>query len=572
MALCDAGIDKGEITISSGDKAVTDIPKNKGYKKIEINGDGNCGWYSMLEYFHLYGDKLILDGVPEDLKDIINSVKGSAASDAGRGPSDTKGGLSFGKDVLDKLRKYVHGLYGKDVSQLPRDKQATANQLDDRDMQELGKKMILNTICLYESGAEVPKWVYYNDSNQYPGVLVPTNAGKDYPIPMMLYHTGGKGTDSSRFASGHYSLLTLGEGDAGKVFNDFKERKVYEAYMANSSSVSPSTETTQASSTDSDCQSKGLCKKNKEFVDYYVTLDIPRPTEWSQDYARLVDLAYEKAKKAEDEHQSQLNAQDGQRRYRIKSSKFNCETEAYTILSNPDSWKKYDSTYDKCVRYPIKEPVKIAKLPESECQMKGDCDGGGYFTDYYYKYELKRPQKWSEKFKEELDSKRSIYDTRLSEARSYHSHFEGNSPDSKLGFAMESHKCFMEAYNILANPESWKKYDSTYEKCGGEVKAQPIEGEETSSSPAANAIPTGENIPPPIGQQTPSPGQEQGEQQDGDAETSSPVSSPQERQQEQMPQEGEQQQATQQPQPAATSKPQSGTISTTHVDVNQVAN
>ena len=26
------------------------------------------------------------------------------------------------------------------VSQLPRDKQATANQLDDRDMQELGKK------------------------------------------------------------------------------------------------------------------------------------------------------------------------------------------------------------------------------------------------------------------------------------------------------------------------------------------------------------------------------------------------------------------------------------------------
>ena len=109
--------------------------------------------------------------------------------------------------------------------------------------------------------AEVPKWVYYNDSNQYPGVLVPTNLVKIIPF-MMLYHTGGKGTDSSRFASGHYSLLTLGEGDAGKVFNDFKDDEAYKAYMANSS-ASPSTETTQASSTGSDCQSTGECKKNK---------------------------------------------------------------------------------------------------------------------------------------------------------------------------------------------------------------------------------------------------------------------------------------------------------------------
>ena len=84
MALCDAGIEKGEITTSKEVKIETDIPKNKGYKKIEISGDGNCGWYSILEYFHLYGDKLILDRVPEDLKDIINSVKDPEA--AGRGP------------------------------------------------------------------------------------------------------------------------------------------------------------------------------------------------------------------------------------------------------------------------------------------------------------------------------------------------------------------------------------------------------------------------------------------------------------------------------------------------------
>ena len=484
VALCDAGIEKGEITTSDGTKIETDIPKNKGYKKVEINGDGNCGWYSMLEYFHLYGDKLLIDSSSE-LGKIIALVKRSTDA-AGRGPSGVKEGLAFSKDVVTQLRDYAHSLSGK-----------TDNQLTDSDMQELGKKMETNTICLYESGAEVPKWVYYNDGYNEPGILIPTNASEDYPIPMMLYHTGGSGTDSSKSAGGHYSLLTLGEGDSSKVFNDFKNPDAYTEYLINSYSASPSTETTQASSTGSDCQSEGSCKYNKEFIDYYKTLSIKRPSEWSKEYAKVVDLAYGKAKQAEDVSLSGGPTHDV-RGYKITSTKFACETEAYRILSNPDSWAKYDSTYEKC---------------------------GG---------------------KEKAD---------------------------------------------------WKPEE--------------VPKQQTTSSPAANAIPQGENIPPPTGQQPSSPDQDeeqqeanaeissppqgpqqqdgdtetssppqgpQQQQQDGNVETSSPVSSPQEGQQDQMPQDeqqqqgqiqeqAEQQQAPQQPQPAATPKPQSGTISTTHVDV-----
>ena len=490
VALCYAGIEKGEITTSDGTKIQTDKPKNKGYKKVEINGDGNCGWYSMLEYFHLYGDKLGIDSSSE-LGKIIALVKGSSDA-AGRGPSGVKEGLAFSKEVVTQLRNYAHSLSGK-----------SDNQLTDKDIAKLAKEMNGNTICLYESGAQIPKWVYYSIHDVEPGIVVPDSAGADHPIPMMLYHTGGSGTDSSKSAGGHYSLLTLGEGDTGKVFNDFKDGTAYNEYVTNSSSVSPSTETTQASSTGSDCQSEGLCKYNKEFIDYYKTLNIKRPSEWSKEYAKAVDLAYEKAKKAEDVSLSGGPTHDV-RGYKITSTKFACETEAYRILSNPDNWTKYDSTYEKC---------------------------GG---------------------KEKAD---------------------------------------------------WKPEE--------------VPKQQTTSSPAANAIPQGENIPPPTGQQPTSPDQDeeqqqadaetssppqgpQQQQQDGDAETSSPVSSPQEGQQGQMPQDeqqqqgqmpqdeqqqqgqmpqdeqqqqgeiqeqAEQQQAPQQPQSAATPKPQSGTISTTHVDV-----
>ena len=296
VALCYAGIEKGEITTSDGTKIDTDIPKNKGYKKIEINGDGNCGWYSMLEYFHLYGNKLGIDSSSE-LGKIIDLVKGSTDV-AGRGPSGEKEGLSFSKEVVTQLRNYAHSLSGK-----------SDNQLTDKDIAKLGEKMNGNTICLYESGAQIPKWVYYSIHNLEPSIIVPDSVGADHPIPMMLYHTGGSGTDSSKSAEGHYSLLTLGEGDTGKVFNDFKDHTAYNEYVTNSSSVSPSTETTQASSapedlattsietTSSKCKSEGYCNEKEEWTDYYKTLKIKRPSKWSDEYAAAVDILYKKNNK-----------------------------------------------------------------------------------------------------------------------------------------------------------------------------------------------------------------------------------------------------------------------------------
>ena len=488
IALCDAGIERSEITASDGSKITTDIPKNKGYTKIEINGDGNCGWYSMLEYFHLYGDRLIGLDSSSELGKIIQEVKGSDTA-AGRGPSGVKGGLGFSKEIVNKLRNYSHGL-----------SRQTDNQLTSDDLTAIGKVLKMNTICLYESGSAVPKWYYYNDSLQEPGIIVPTSADNNYPIPMMLYHTGKSGTNLiNQVAGGHYSLLTLGEDNSGKVFNVFKSNEDFITHKtihdtatssasasATATATAESTETTettqtsteQSTSTDSDCQSAGICNENKEFVDYYKTLSIKRPSEWSKEYAKAVDLAYKKAKKAEDEYQSDLNSRDGQRRYRISSSKFDCETEAYRVLSNADNWAKYDSTYEKC---------------------------GG---------------------KEKADWK----------------------------------------------PEEVPKL-------------------QTTSSPAANAIPQGENIPPPTGEQssqntqeeqqqqetdteTVSPSssspQAQEQQQESDAETVSPAVQPEEEQQpeaQQEPQAQQQPEAQQQPQAVAIPKPQTGTISTTHVDV-----
>uniref|UniRef100_A0AB39JC38 Ankyrin repeat protein n=1 Tax=Florenciella sp. virus SA2 TaxID=3240092 RepID=A0AB39JC38_9VIRU len=265
IALCKAGyvFDKSQKMA---------LPEKEGFKKIEIVGDGNCGWYTILEYLHMYGDSTKLELSP-GLKDIYQNKTILASK---RNVTST-GEIKYDKSIISDLRNYVHKLSGQ-----------TDNQLRDADLNYL-KDEINTTLCLYESQTGRPAWRYYSKDDKTKGISIPPNSDSDLPIPLMFYHTGtSTSTDQSVTTGGHFSLLTLDDLETSKVFKIFDDDKNFDIYVNKEESVH------SENADEFDCEYfknmkksamkvgnpkynmffTGKCGKPGTFINYFETLNI----------------------------------------------------------------------------------------------------------------------------------------------------------------------------------------------------------------------------------------------------------------------------------------------------------
>ena len=575
IALCKAGIK--ETTINGIKVPVPTLIKEgdkKGYTKIETVGDGDCGWYAILEYIHRYGSELVSGINPNsEIGKIIRSVmglKGDGLVQPKRQVSTSGlGGVKFDKQIVRMLRNFARSFQGAAP--------ISDEWLNDVDMPHIARGLGV-TLCLYESQSQQPAWRYYNNAEKKPGIV---GNKPDNPIPLMLYHNGGSrraaGTiDYSSPRGGHFSLIIV--EDDSPVFNKFEDVKQFNRYKA----IEDQGMTT-AVKDQFDCQ---YFKKEKEqatangsaIYDMFFLGNCGKPKGAFIDYFSKLGVEYKQDIKYDD-----LKSKLGELKKQKKSGNISaCNEEVLDALDSKANFDRYLVIYKKCkdnldqvqaTTSSETDAEASADSVNSDCQSQGSCNYNREFIDYYKTLSIKRPSEWSKEYAKAVDlayeKAKQAEDVFLS----------GGPTHDTRGYKITSTKfsCETEAFGILSNSDSWAKYDSTYEKCGGKEKAdwklEDLPKQQTTSSPAANVIPQGENIPPSTGdqeQQTTvadtnaiqqkSEQQEQEQQQEQQQE--------QEQEQPQMPQEeSQQEQAPQQQQAVAAPKPQSGTISTTHVDV-----
>ena len=419
------------------------VSERKGFKIQAINGDGNCGWYSMAEYIYSNKDnnhwiesiktnnaefssivvdiisnskngRSYLNTTTAEVEDINKQYMQKLANNEDMANPLLKRSITFNIDLITRLRTLVRSLNNRD------DMKSNKDQFMTTEDYPVVSFLLNTTLCHYTEkkqggGDNVPMWNYEytkKDGDSYKPVKkggivsVSVSVSENEIIPFMVVLTGSSlkfdpATQKSMGSkSGHFELVRVDETSA--VFNEFSDEKMFRAAYSTKESRESDCDYFKkkfdaAEKIENDGGEKnkykvfftGICEPGNsgKFVNYFEKMGFDGMPTFEQFKTKIKEI-----------------------KLKTYDERTPCEREVYGIFDTSVMKTYYDlyvDLYNNCIptkdstsstdskdseRSPFPDAAKDNDCTDIPDILAGACSSKGKYVDYFKVLDIKNPR------------------------------------------------------------------------------------------------------------------------------------------------------------------------------------